>query len=161
MWPECRAECRAVGEAEDTGADELTLSGPCDVTPGTAPREVWPCPADDSRRMPLAKRITMAEAARSPTEIHAGAREADPRRRGGRPPPPPRPPPPRPLPPYPPGQGSATRTPPVGAMPLDGDTGVGEAADTGEDSAAGEDSDAGEDNATGEDSSAVVGPFGL
>jgi hypothetical protein len=81
----------------------------------------------------------MAEAARSPTEIHAGAREADPRRRGGRRPPPPRPAPPLPLPPRPPDQGSATNTPPIGAAPLDGDPDVGEATDAGEDSAAGED----------------------
>jgi hypothetical protein len=89
----------------------------------------------------------MAEAAKSPTEIHAGAREADRRRRGGRPPPPPRPPPPRPLPPHPPDQGSATRTPPVGAVPRDTD--VGEATDAGEVSAASEDTVAGGATAAG------------
>lgn len=48
----------------------------------------------------------MAEAARSPTEIHAGARDPLPRRRGGWRPPPPPPPPPRPS-----SDGSATDEP--------------------------------------------------
>ena len=73
--PECREpECRAAGELEGTDCDELTVGGAC-VRPGSAPRGVWTCPAGDSRTMPLTRRMTTAEAARSPTEIHAGARD--------------------------------------------------------------------------------------
>ena len=96
----------------------------------------------------------MAEAARSATEIHAGARDPDRRRRGGRRPPSPRPPPPGPL-----GQGSATNKPSIGAGPRGGDTDVGGDADLDESRAAatGADAATGAGAATGADAATGAG----
>ena len=104
----CRErECRTGAEPPGPDADELEISGACDVESGspaaTAPACGCTCPAGNSWTAPVSVTTAAAQAATNPVAIHAGPRDRDHRRREC-----------RPLPRPPPGDASPAATPAAG-----------------------------------------------